>query len=102
MLAPRRHELGRLGVKPRLASLAVCEIQRTDGGDPYEHQDGGEQNDYNQGSLLVLPGWEQLDRQDLTALIISDLRFAASAQKVTEQGHLVTQISCTRCTGTRF
>lgn len=37
-----------------LAAFAVREIQRADGGNPHERQDGGEQDDYDQGSLLVL------------------------------------------------
>ena len=43
------------GIIGALAALAVREIERADGGNPHEHQDGGEQDDYNQGSLLVLP-----------------------------------------------
>lgn len=83
-----------------LAAFAVREIQRADGGNPHEHQDGGEQDDNNQGSLLVLSTWEQLNRQALTVLLISGLCFQRFSQKVTEQGHLLTQISCTHCTGT--
>jgi len=52
-----------------LAALAVGEIQRADGGNPYEHENGGEQDDYNQGSLLVLPKEEQLYRQALRAFL---------------------------------
>ena len=39
---------------PGLVALFVGEIQRTDGGDAYEQQDGGEQcEDNHQWSLLV-------------------------------------------------
>jgi len=37
-----------------LAPLAVREIERADSSNPYEHENGGEQDDYDQGSLLVL------------------------------------------------
>jgi len=38
-----------------LAALAVGEIQRADGGNPYEHENGGEQDDYNQGVSWSCP-----------------------------------------------
>jgi hypothetical protein len=56
-----------------LATFPVCEIQRADSGDPHKHQDSGEQDDYYQGSLLVLPERQQLCRQALTALLINAL-----------------------------
>ena len=95
-----RQSLGnfvRLSLAP---SLTVREIQRTYGSDPYKHQDSSEQDDNNQGSLLVLPEKEQVYRQALIALLISDLRLVQAVQGVTRQGHLLTQISCTCCTGT--
>jgi len=45
---------------------------------------------------------EQLCRQALTALFISDLRFGHTLQEETKQAHLLTQISCIHCTGTGF
>lgn len=56
-------------LKLALAPFVVREIQRADGGNPHKHQDGGEQNDYNQGYLLVLSKEEQLDRQPLNAYL---------------------------------
>jgi len=56
-----------------LAALPVREVQRADGGDPHEHQNSGEQDDDDQGNLLVLPKTEQLYRQGLTSLLINDL-----------------------------
>ena len=58
-----------------LAAFPVREIQRADGGDPHKHQNSGEQDDDDQGYLLVLPKRQQLDRQGLTSLLISDLGF---------------------------
>src|SRR5215475_7130835 len=43
-----------LAENPALAPLAVREIERADSSNPYEHENGGEQDDYDQGSLLVL------------------------------------------------
>jgi len=62
-----------LGERLALAPFPVCEIKRADGGDPHKHQNSGEQDDDNQGSLLVLPKRQQLGRQALTALLINDL-----------------------------
>ncbi len=60
---------------PGLAAFVVGEVQRAYGGDAYEHQDGGEQGEDNQWSLLVdVQCRKQLHRQALTGLIISDLR----------------------------
>jgi hypothetical protein len=67
--------LGNRAYEWALPPLAVREIQCADSSDPYEHQNGGEQDDYDQGSLLVMLKEEQLHRQALTALFISDLRF---------------------------
>ncbi len=39
---------------PGSAAFIVGEIDGADGGDAYKHQDGGEQGEDNQGSLLVL------------------------------------------------
>ncbi len=64
-----------------LAAFPVREVQRADSGDPHKHQNSGEQDDDNQGSLLVLPKREQLYRQGLTALLISDLEFKGSCKK---------------------
>lgn len=66
-------------VRLNLPPFAVREIQSADCGNPHEHQDSGEQDDDNQGSLLVLVNWKQLNRQGLTALLISDLWFVSSA-----------------------
>jgi hypothetical protein len=47
-----------------LVAFVVGEIQRAYGGDAYEHQDGGEQGEDNQWSLLVdAPCKKQLHRQ---------------------------------------
>jgi len=43
-----------LGQKPRgLAAFGIGEINGADGGDSYEHQDGGEQGKYDQRSPPV-------------------------------------------------
>ena len=61
-------------VELTLAPFTVREIQRPARGDPYKHQYSCEQDDNNQGSLLVSPKREQLYRQVLRALLISGLR----------------------------
>ena len=58
----------------RLA-LAAFPVQRADGGNAHKHENSGEQDDDDQGYLLVLPKRQQLDRQGLTSLLISDLGF---------------------------
>jgi hypothetical protein len=90
-------------VDPGLAAFVIPEINGADSCDPNQHQDGGEQGEYDQrsppkrlllGGATVSPSSNRLTYQWLAIWTVP--------LEVKGSGHKLTQISCTLCTGTQF
>ena len=73
-------------VDPGLAAFVIPEINGADSCDPYQHQEGGEQGEYDHRSPPKrLLKQEQLHRQGLTGLLISGLRLQCRREKSPNQ-----------------